>query len=599
MNKQRLRLVLGQSLGLLVPPAPGRRADGGRASGAQRRLGPLVCATCAVFASGGGGSPAAQAQNSVPPLSGRPHGFGPDDMRGAMTPAMPTATATARSFEIRGFELDDQAGLPPERLARVQAIFDGVRGPARTLAEVTVARISAQALLDETQPGALIVNVPEQTLEEGRIRVVLLARQDVRLDRLSIVAAPGFDERNVRASVPALAEGMRLDANALDRQLRLGELNPFKRTSVALGRQGDGVATAVVTARAERGALGFASTDNFGPRGARARLGAGYVDGNLTGRDDVLSLNTMSALHAQRLHGLSVSYALPLYRHDQLLELGLAHSRSDSGRSVELFRINGAGTAASLKWSYLLPRQATADLRLTAGYLYHRTRGRIGLQAFEEVTSQLAPGATAPLSVGVEGEVRPTGLGLAVVVSGAVNVAHNFAGRLGSTDEAGLRALRRGAGDFTLASARLRAEAELGGGWQLRGSVLGQTTGDVLVAADQLNVAGPYAVRGFRDAGLLGDRALVTSAEAATPVLLKMAEVSLRGWGFADYGTLRRNHALVGELARADVASAGMGLRTAAHWGTLEMYLARKFTGRAYDLDLSRYSLWVNAAVKF
>jgi hypothetical protein len=42
-----------------------------------------------------------------------------------------------------------------------------------------------------------------------------------------------------------------------------------------------------------------------------------------------------------------------------------------------------------------------------------------------------------------------------------------------------------------------------------------------------------------------------------------------------------------------------MGLRTAAHWGTLEMYLARKFTGRAYDLDLSRYSLWVNAAVKF
>ena len=71
--------------------------------------------------------------------------------------------------------------------------------------------------------------------------------------------------------------------------------------------------------------------------------------------------------------------------------------------------------------------------------------------------------------------------------------------------------------------ARLRAEAELGGGWQLRGSVLGQTTGDVLVAADQLNVAGPYAVRGFRDAGLLGDRALVTSAEAATPVLLALA----------------------------------------------------------------------------
>jgi hypothetical protein len=80
---------------------------------------------------------------------------------------------------------------------------------------------------------------------------------------------------------------------------------------------------------------------------------------------------------------------------------------------------------------------------------------------------------------------------------------------------------------------------------------------------------------------------------------LKMAEVSLRGWGFADYGTLRRNHALAGELARADVASAGLGLRATARWGMAEIYVARKLAGRGHDSDASRHTLWLNATFRF
>lgn len=528
-----------------------------------------LCAACAMLAAGGTSVPA-HAQNSVP-----------------------------QSFEIRRFDLDDQAGLAPERRNQVQAVFNAVRGPARTIAVLTAARVAAQALLDRAQPGELAVSVPEQTLQDGRVRVVIASLRGTRIARVRAMGARGFDEDNVRASVPALGEGVALDTAQLDRELRLGELHPFKRTNVTLARQGDGTPEALVTAQAERSALGFLTTDNYGPREARARVGAGYVQGNLTGADDVLSLNYMSALERERLQGLSVSYALPLYRYGQMLEFSAAHSRSDSAHTVELFHLNGAGTAASAKWSYLLPRYKGADLRLTAAYLYHRTRSRVTFDAREDLGSLVPSGASAPLSVGLEGEARPTGLGLPVVVSGGVSVAHNFAGRLGSTDEAGLGAIRLGAGDFTLTSARLRAEAQAPGGWQLRASVLGQTTGNALTAADQLNVVGPYAVRGFRDAALLGDRALVASAEAATPVLANVAEVGVRGWGFVDYGAVRRNHALEGEFDHAEAASTGLGLRGTARWGSLELYLARKIAGRAYDADTSRYSLWVNAALRF
>ena len=153
-------------------------------------LGTLVCAAGALCAGGGVGFPV-RAQNSVPPLSGRQV----EQVSGG-----PQATAPAQVFEIRGFDLDDQVGLAPERLGQVQAVFDALRGPRRTLAEVTAARLSAQSLLDKAQPDALAVNVPAQTLDNGRIRVVIARLLDMRVGQMRAVAAPGFDERNVRAS---------------------------------------------------------------------------------------------------------------------------------------------------------------------------------------------------------------------------------------------------------------------------------------------------------------------------------------------------------------------------------------------------------------
>lgn len=628
MNKQRFRLVFSKRMGMLVPVAEDRAAQGkasgdGAASGgatpqgppAAIRLGPslrlwsLRKGVLALLAAGALGALLAAPQSAHAAPSGASVASGTASIThsGNATTIVnsPNAIINWASFSaaqqevIRRFELDDQAGLAPERLGQVQGVFDAVRGPSRTLGELTTARVAAQALLDHAQPGELAVSVPEQTLQDARVRVVITSLRGTRIARVRAVGASGFDEANVRASVPALAEGVALDTGELDRELRLGELHPFKRTSVTLARQGDGTPAALVTAQAERSALGFLTTDNFGPREARARVGAGYVQGNLTGADDVLALNYMSALERERLQGLSVSYALPLYRWGQMVELSASHSRSDSARTVELFHLNGAGTAASAKWSYVLPRYAGADLRLTAAYLYHRTRSRVTFEAREDLGSLVPSGASAPLSVGLEGELRPTGLGLPVVASAGVSVAHNFAGRFGSTDAPGLSAIRLGAGDFTLTSARLRVEAQAPGGWQLRASALGQATGNALTAADQLNVVGPYAVRGFRDAALLGDRAVVASAEVATPVLASVAEVGVRGWGFVDYGAVGRNHALAGELDHAEAAATGLGLRGAARWGSLEVYLARKIAGRAHDADASRYSLWVNAALRF
>ncbi|WPB57982.1 ShlB/FhaC/HecB family hemolysin secretion/activation protein [Xylophilus sp. GOD-11R] len=513
------------------------------------------------------------------------------------------ATAPARVFEIRGFDIVDDAGLLDEGLRQqIQAEFDAARGHDRDVAGITAARLAAQAAADRARPGRLVVNVPEQTLQGGRVRVVVAATPGVRVGRVEALGDNGFDAANVRTSVPALTEGVDLDADALDRQLRLGELHPFKRTNVTFGLQPDGTPVALVKAQAERSRVAYATLDNYGPRGSRERVGAGFVDGNLTSRDDVLSLSATMA-DPRRFKAVAASYTLPFYRYGQMLELAAARSESDSANTVDLFHINGTGTAASARWLYLLPRWSDTNLRLTAGYLYHRVKNNVTFQALPHTGSLLPSGATAPLSLGVEGDWRPAGL--PALVKGALGVSRNFAGQLGSSSRQQLDTIRRGAGSFTLLGSRLQLDSEFTHGWQLRAAAQGQYTRDALTAADQMNVSGPYAVRGLRDTGLLGDRALVLNLEATTPPLAQFHQdgatvpTTLRGWGFVDWGTARRNQALVGELAKADIASTGAGLKIAGSRGNIDIYLARRISGLPHDTSKSRHSLWFTALMRF
>lgn len=142
-------------------------------------------------------------------------------------------------------------------------------------------------------------------------------------------------------------------------------------------------------------------------------------------------------------------------------------------------------------------------------------------------------------------------------------------------------------------------DAESPHGWLLHTLLQGQFTQARLTASDQLNIAGPYAVRGMRDAALLGDKAVLLSMEPATPVLVNLYGASLRGWGFVDYGAIQRNGALPGELSGAEIATTGLGLRGAAAWGTVDLYAARKLKGVRYDSDKGLDSVWLSAMLRF
>ena len=518
------------------------------------------------------------------------------DVGGSVSSASALASPRLTTFEITGFEVVDEGRLAPAALGALKATLAGYAGPKRSIQDVTGARRAAQAQLDTSRPGEFIAVLPEQTMTAGKVRLVVVKATQRTLDNVTTKSATDFDEKNVLRSLPALKKGQPIDLSVLATDLTLANTSPMKRTRVTLTPKGDTQVDAAITAEAPSGSMAeYIAVDNFGPVGARGRLTAGLVNANLSGSDDVLSLSAIIAQDPDRQAAISASYTLPLYPVHAIVELAGIYSKANAG-NVSGFNINGGGTIAKAKWTQLLPSLfGNDDTRISADYQYHHSENRVLINGFEGLGSLVPSASTAPFSLGIESALKitpdwSTNLGL--------RLARNIAGALGSSSKADISSLRDGAGSYTLLSGILGVKGQVSD-WQLSSSLQGQWTKDALIPIDQVNITGPFAVRGFVNAAILGDKAAISRSEVSTPSTVFQG-FGLRGYGFYDWGKISRNHALPGELTDATVSSTGLGLRTEAFEKvSIDVYWARKLSGKVFDTDNGANSLWATAVMKF
>ena len=517
---------------------------------------------------------------------------------GGATLSGPAALAAPQvnSFAITGFEVVDEGRLTPQELTSVKALLNKYAGATRSIQDVIGARRAVQAQLDSSRPGQFTVVLPEQTMTAGQIRVLVVKSTQRTLAAVTPHAARGFEEQNLLRSLPALQKGQPINVDRLTTELTMANTNPLKRTRVALTPQGDSQVDATITAEAPQGNIaGYVSVDNFGPAGARGRVTAGVLNANLTGRDDVLNLGAIVAQKPSSQSALSGTYTLPLYAQHAIVELSGVYSKSNPG-NVSIFNINGSGTIAKVKLTQILPSLfGNDDTRISADYQYHHSDNQVYVAGFRNTDSLVPSASTAPISVGLESVIKVTpdwtsNLG--------VRLAHNSAGALGSSSAATLSSLRAGAGSYTLLSGILGVTGQVSD-WQLASSLQVQWTKDALIPIDQINIAGPFAVRGFVNAALLGDKAAILRSEVSAPNIA-LGDVGIRPYGFYDVGTISRNHALAGELTGATVSSAGLGLRAEMFKKvSVDLYVARKLSGTAFDAKSSANSVGVTALVRF
>ena len=464
------------------------------------------------------------------------------------------AEDTAGQFAISGYDVQGNRLLPA---AEIDAALAPFTGPSSDFSTIQNAAEALTAVYRDHHLGLVRVVVPEQELAHS---VVVLRVVETRVRSVKIQGNAHFSDENIRASVPALAEQAGTpDLEDVSAELKLANENPAKQTVLQMQATGeeDQVDAVLKVTDSAPWTIGAGFDDTGDRQTGRERATLHYQNADITGRDDVLSLQYTTSLenpHAVGVYGLG--YHLPIYGWADSIDFYATYSDVNSGTiSAGLLNLGGSGkgTVAGLRYNHALPQFGDYESKVTLGVDY---------KAFE---TDIAFNGT-PLGDNVT--VHPVTLtysGTWPVIGGTLNFyasgTRNIPG--GSHGDSGAFAAARGSApaDYTIFRYGASFARTIPGDLQVRLQINGQETGDALIPGEQFGAGGSTSVRGFEEREFANDRGRVVNAELYSPEFCGLKDTQCRIVGFYDAGWLSRNSALPDEEAREAVSSVGAGAR--------------------------------------
>ena len=385
------------------------------------------------------------------------------------------------------------------------------------------------------------VILPPQTLSGGTVTLKIVP---ITLATVEVAGNKYFSDANIRASVPAIRQGMTPQQSVLSASLELANKHGAKQVSVRLreSEQSDAV-DAIIDVKDQRPWKLFAGLNNIGTKETgRTRLIVGGQYSNLFGRDHALTVTyTTSPENQRNVMQAGASYDLPLYAANGRISAFFSESDVNVGE-VAGFQISGAGRFWGVGFTRILAR--------TGGYSHEWTLG-VQDRFFESAIDFVA----GPFVIPVGNNVRsyPVTLGYrgnyeaaSWVSDFGASYSRNIA--VGArNDEASYRASRTGA---DTAWDALRFDANLNyflpKNWLLRGQMNGQLTNEPLISGEQFGLGGERSIRGLDERSVLGDSGYRIGLEVWTPPIPKTR--GLRLLGFVDFGMLDRHDVQPGEV---------------------------------------------------
>jgi len=315
----------------------------------------------------------------------------------------------------------------------------------------------------------------------------------------------------------------------------------------------------------------------------RLRVGFGLQNANLTGHDDVLSLQYVTAPYDDHLddfgrpHRLSIlpsrkvtilgaGYKIPLYESGDSIDFTLGYSNVNSGVVANLFSITGSGTILGARYVANLMRFGDYEHRLIFSVDW-RTYDNKGVRAVGS-TVQLIPDVTVhPLGVTYAGTWRGQDSETGVSVGVSKNVQGGNDGNPQDFCKIGLR--NNGLGDCASATYEiwrwsLNHNRALPADFQLRLSLNVQDTRDMLVPGELFGLGGADSVRGFLEREIADDKGYRGTVEIYTPDFgskTGIAALRMRGLAFVDAGRVLRNRPGPAEIPKQGIGSVGFGIR--------------------------------------
>ena len=484
-------------------------------------------------------------------------------------------------FDIVRFQIEGNTLLPQ---AQVQAIVAPLIGPKRVYGDIQKALEALEGAYRAAGYSTVQVYVPEQELTSG---VVRLQVTEGVIGKVAISGNKHFDNANIRASLPALKEGKAPNLREMSENIQLANENPAKQVAVSLGvSEDEGKVDAKVAVTEENPQRFFVTADSTGTAATgRSRVGVAYQNANLLNRDQTLTLAYTGSADAPagvKVDIFSIGYRMPFYGFGDSLDLIYGNSSvntpSTSPTLGGALGIVGKGEVFGARWNHYFARRGEYSSKLIYGFDYKFINSSCttggapsGIDPPTPAIAACVPYTTRPVSLTYSGQKQSPGQ----MYDYNIGIAHNFAlgsrytNLDGTTDRysyltPGNRSTRDDFNIVRLGGSYLKAFKT---DWQVRLAGSGQYSGDPLVAAEQLGLAGANAVRGFDERALTADSGYVVNAEIYTPELAKQGSGlrgSLRALAFYDAGR-GYNQNVGGSItpAHVSIGSVGAGLRYA------------------------------------
>lgn len=471
----------------------------------------------------------------------------------------------AEAFDILEYRVLGNTVLDAATIER--AVYPHL-GPDRGFQSVQSARDALEAAYRERGFATALVDVPEQTVQDGVVRLKIT---EGRIDRVRVVNARYFSAGEIRSLVPALAPGTVPDLPRV--QSELGALNRRSRdlavTPILKAGRAPGTIDAELRVEDELPVhAGFELNDRYTANTSRLRASAILSYDNLFARGHSLQLQAQTAPEEpDESRVLSATYLMPLGETGPRLALYAVDTNSDVA-AIGALSVLGRGQIFGARvLSPLRVREGFSE-SISGGFDYKSFDENIRVDADSEVVTPIdylswtigydASWARGPLAGGV-------GFGTTLAIRRGLNDTDEFAAKRS-----------RARSNFLYVGANGEIEWTLPLAWRLYGRVAGQFATEPLINNEQFFIGGAESVRGYPEALQLGDYGFSSSLELRTPNLLSERVRTLQGLyvlGFFDTGVVSLIDPIVSEDPalsepdRQDLTSFGAGLRLRAFDG--------------------------------
>jgi hemolysin activation/secretion protein len=500
------------------------------------------------------------------------------------------------SFDIRAYQIEGNTLLTQEQ---IDTVLSPLRGPDKTFDTLQQVVSALGAAYFNAGYPAVVVDLPEQDITDGTIRVSIV---EGRIGKIRVLGNQTVSTERVLASLPVLREGSRPLIKELDDALAFANLTGARRLTVGF-QSGEtrGDIAARVNVTEYPAAQSFLSFDNSGNKSTGDyRLGMGWQSARAFGHDHMFVGQVLtSPTKPDQVQVFSLGYRLPLYQQRLLTDFTAAYSNVDAGTTLTTsgpLTFTGSGTILGIKLTRptFLENGATRQYSLALDWRDYDNECALGGFGAASCGSAGEDVSLLPLTLGISQRSNLRGH----LVQGSLRLSANLgAGPHG--DQADLDKVRANARKhYRIVRANGSVMRPIAGDWLLNLKGALQYSPDALVSSEQFRIAGSGAVRGYEESSIANDKGAYFNLELHTPrreAPFSWKDASLRGLFFLDGGRVTRNHILASdtpETRSASLAGIGAGVRLnyRKNWNLdLDWGVALKDAGDQSDGDNNVY----------